>query len=116
MTERPDGTQGEEPVTQAGRPPVPPAPPSDRPAPGTGGQRRTERVPFPLPPLPAQPTADDAPGAPPAAAPATGQLDLGGYPPRVPGRHRPAGDDRSVARDEDPPDDPAPDGGAHRAR
>ncbi|MFQ1001173.1 hypothetical protein [Modestobacter sp. SSW1-42] len=77
------------------------------------GRHRTERVPFPLPPLQgdrptAPPTeqlpAQPAPGAParqPAAAPETGQLQLGGYPPRVPGpaRQRPA--DPPPAADDD---------------
>ena len=88
MSDAPDGTEPEtvaEPVTQTGRPPVPPRPaPSGAAAAGGGepAQHRTERVPFPLPPLP----AEEAPPA--AAEPMTGQLDFGGYPPRVPGAGR----------------------------
>jgi len=104
----PDGTEsgpGEARTRQSGRPPVPTAVPSEQHA--ADGQHRTERVPFPLPPrhdgeqprpaaprteqLPAQP-AGGAPDGQPPAAPVTGQLRLGGYPPRVPGaaRTRPA--------------------------
>ena len=88
MRNAPDGPDGDpvgEPVPQMLRPPVPPRPvPSDATSEeGTpAGQHATERVPFPLPPL-------DRQGAP-AQDPETGQLDLGGYPPRVPGRPRPA--------------------------
>ncbi|QXG75869.1 hypothetical protein KUM42_19215 [Modestobacter sp. L9-4] len=111
-----DGTDTgpvEERTRRSGRPPVPAPVPSEQ----ADGQHRTERVPFPLPPLhgdqqpgerpaaprteqlPAQP-APGAPGRQPAAAPETGQLQLGGYPPRVPGASRP----RPAT------DDPAPDG------
>ena len=89
-----DGPEGDpvvEPVAQTGRPPVPPRPaPSDTSAEeaAAAGQHATERVPFPLPPL-------DSDGAPPPD-PETGQLDLGGYPPRVPGRPRPGRDDRGT--------------------
>ncbi|MGY1838598.1 MULTISPECIES: hypothetical protein [unclassified Modestobacter] len=72
----------EEPVEQTGRPPVPGRAPADDVSPagepdGTpaGGDRHhTERVPFPLPA--------------PKQAPQTGRLQLGGYPPRVPGAGR----------------------------
>ena len=79
-----------EPVAQTGRPPVPPrpAPSGASPDEAAAGQRATERVPFPLPPL----DSDDAP----PPDPETGQLDLGGYPPRVPGRPRPGRDDRGT--------------------
>ena len=81
MTEASDGPQTgpvEEPVPQTRRPPVPGAVPPDEP-----GRHRTEQVPFPLPPLPPMPAA---PVPAPTPGPATGQLDRGGYPPRVPGR------------------------------
>ena len=86
MSNAPDGPDPEpvaEPVAQTGRPPVPPrrapshAAPAERAA---GAQHSTERVPFPLPPLARQ-------GAP-VHDPETGQLDLGGYPPQVPGAGR----------------------------
>jgi len=76
---------GEQPVAQTGRPPVPRAVPADEPR-GDDGVQRTEQVPFPLPPLPSGSPA-------PVAGPATGQLDLGGYPPKPPGRGRPRPDD-----------------------
>jgi hypothetical protein len=79
----PDRDPVAEPVTQTGRPPVPPRPVPAGAGPEEGapaGQHATERVPFPLPPL-------DRQGAP-AQDPETGQLDLGGYPPRVPGAGR----------------------------
>ena len=97
-----DGTEDgpvEERTRRSGRPPVPAAVPSE--ADAGDGQHRTERVPYPLPALqgdrpaaprteqlPAQP-APGSPGRQPAAAPETGQLHLGGYPPRVPGPARP---------------------------
>jgi hypothetical protein len=84
----------EEPVTQTGRPPVPPPVASDAPGDGTAadhpGVHHTDPVPFPLPaPAPAdepsKPRREPAPDE-------TGVLDLRGYPPRVPGRDiRPAG-------------------------
>ena len=102
-----DGTEtgpAEEATRRSGRPSVPAPVPSE---PDAGdGRHRTERVPFPLPPLqgdrpsaprteqlPAQP-APGAAGRQPAVAPETGQLQLGGYPPRVPGaaRQRPSGE------------------------
>ncbi len=97
----PDGDPAVEPVPQLLRPPVPPRPvpwdaTSEEGAPA--GRHATERVPFPLPPLDRQ----DAP----AQDPETGQLDLGGYPPRVPGAGRP----RPVR------DEPAPDGGGRHGR
>jgi hypothetical protein len=82
----------EDPVTQTGRPPVPPpvssAAPTDD-APDGGQVLHTERVPFPLPGLS---PADGPPRPPRKPAPdETGVLDLRGYPPRVPGRDiRPA--------------------------
>jgi len=100
-----DGTEDapvERGTRRSGRPPVPAPVPFEQEA--GEGQHRTERVPFPLPPLqgerpaaprteqlPAQPASGD-PGRQPTAAPETGQLQLGGYPPRVPGaaRQRPA--------------------------
>ena len=108
-----DGTETgpvEERTRRSGRPPVPAAVPSDQ---AGDGQHRTEQVPFPLPPLrlegqqrpgeprPAAPRTEQLPvqparnPGPPPAAPETGQLQLGGYPPRVPGasRPRPATDD-----------------------
>ena len=112
-----DGTDTgpvEERTRRSGRPPVPAPVPSEQ----ADGQHRTERVPFPLPPLdgdqqtgerpaaprteqlPAQP-APGAPGRQPAAAPETGQLQLGGYPPRVPGPGRP----RPGAAADDPAED-----------
>ena len=101
----PGGGPGEQPVPQTGRPPVPRPLPSDAGRPDRDGDEGswhvTEQVPFPLPPLP--------PGAPePVPGPATGQLDLGGYPPRVPGppSRRPA------AAADDPGDDPAGSGSA----
>ena len=107
-----DGT-GTGPVDDAtrrsGRPPVPAPGPSEQPA--GDGQHRTERVPFPLPPLqgerpaaprteqlPAQP-APGTPGRQAPGAPETGQLQLGGYPPRVPGAARPRAAD--PAQDDD---------------
>jgi hypothetical protein len=63
-----------------GRPAAPRAVPL--PPEGDAGRHRTEQAPVPLPPATA---AQD-----PVAGPATGQLDLGGYPPRVPGP-RPSG-------------------------
>ncbi|MGY1842846.1 hypothetical protein [Modestobacter sp. SYSU DS0875] len=94
---------GEEPVPQAGRPPVPGRAPTDD---GRYGQQdaeqggegwhRTERVPFPLPGLHQHL---------PEQAPETGRLQLGGYPPRVPGAiRRPdaaPGDRRTDGPDED---------------
>jgi hypothetical protein len=99
-----DGTgagPAEEWTRRSGRPPVPTPVSSE--TDGEDGQHRTERVPFPLPPLrsedeqrpaaprteqlPAQPAPGTAGGRP--AAPETGQLELGGYPPRVPGAGRP---------------------------
>jgi hypothetical protein len=70
---------GAQPVPQTGRPPVPRRVPSDPPPPADqpDSWHRTEQVPFPLPPLPSI-------GAAPVPGPETGQLDLGGYPPRVP--------------------------------
>jgi len=93
-------------VTQTGRPPVPRPVPSDAAeSRGEGdGVQRTEQVPFPLPPLP--------PGSPaPVAGPATGQLQLGGYPPKVPGpgRARPDGEGKGG-------DDDGADGGASHGR
>ncbi|MGY1856247.1 hypothetical protein [Modestobacter sp. SYSU DS0290] len=99
----------EEPVAQTGRPPVPGRAPADGDqdgrqqdgrqqdgAPAGDGVHRTERVPFPLPglhqPMPAQApqTQTQAPDtqAPDTQAPETGRLQLGGYPPRVPGAAR----------------------------
>ena len=104
---------GERPVTQTGRPPVPRAAPADaaeqrRDDDGVqrrddDGVQRTEQVPFPLPPLRAGSPA-------PVAGPPTGQLDLGDYPPKVPGpgRHRPEDDPDGRPRDEPHGD---PDGG-----
>jgi hypothetical protein len=86
------------PVQQTGRPPVPATAPADddaRPD-EEAGRHRTEQVPFPLPPLP---PADARPAAVPG--PATGQLDLSGYPPRVPGGRRP--DAAAADPDEDAP-------------
>lgn len=115
-----DGTDegpAEQRTRRSGRPPVPAPVPSATDA--GDGQHRTERVPFPLPPmqlggaqrpgeprpaaprteqLPVQPARD--PGAPPAA-PETGQLRLGAYPPRVPDADRP----RPAALDEADDDD-----------
>jgi len=92
---------GERPVTQTGRPPVPRLAPADAAEQhrDDDGVQHTEQVPFPLPPLPAGSPA-------PAAGPPTGQLDLGGYPPKVPGpgRHRPDDDADGGSSDE-------PDGG-----
>ncbi len=79
----------------------PPVPPTGRPGGGAAdGAHRTERVPFPLP----APTPVDGPSDVPAGPgqPETGALDLGGYPPRVPG----AGARRPV-RPGPPPDEEA---------
>ena len=125
-----DGTENgpvDDATRRSGRPPVPAPGPSEQQA--GDGQHRTERVPFPLPPLrseggqrsgeprPAAPRTEQlpaqsasAPGQPPAA-PVTGQLQLGGYPPRVPGRARPAAQDREP-EDETPEDGPGGDDGA----
>jgi hypothetical protein len=86
------------PVQQTGRPPVPVTAPSEDTArrDDESGWHRTEQVPFPLPPLP---PGDARPAAVPG--PATGQLDLSGYPPRVPGGRRP--DAATAAPDEDAP-------------
>jgi hypothetical protein len=75
-----------QPVPQTRRPPVPgtASDPSAR-RDDEAGQRRTEQVPVPLPPLPDAP-ADARPA--PVAGPATGQLDLSDYPPRLSGRRR----------------------------
>ena len=115
-----DGTDTgpvEERTRRSGRPPVPAPVPSE--AEAGDGQHRTERVPFPLPPMrlegaqrpgeprPAAPRTEQLPvqparnPGPPPAAPQTGQLQLGGYPPRVPGADRP----RPAVPDEDAPDD-----------
>jgi hypothetical protein len=107
VSNTPDGPEYEsvaEPVTQAGRPPVPPRPVPSGAATAeeeTAGQHRTERVPFPLPP----PAQQDEP----AHDPETGQLDLGGYPPRVPGAGRPR-------RTADPEGPDATDGGGRHGR
>ncbi|MGY2081160.1 hypothetical protein [Modestobacter sp. SYSU DS0657] len=93
----------EEPVAQTGRPPVPGRAPADDgrdgrqdAEPGGEGRHSTERVPFPLPEL-HQHLPEQAPG--------TGRLQLGGYPPRVPGAiRRPdaaPGDRRTDWPDED---------------
>jgi hypothetical protein len=76
-----------QPVPQTRRPPVPGTAPSDPSArrDHEAGVHRTEQVPFPLPPLPEAP-ADARPS--PVAGPATGQLDLSDYPPRLSGRRR----------------------------
>jgi hypothetical protein len=85
----PDAAPVAEPVPQTGRPPVPPrpAPSGELPVTGTG------------------PVGEPATGQP--AEPMTGQLDLGGYPPRVPGAGRP----RPVRDDPD-----AEDGGSRHGR
>ncbi|WP_369137813.1 hypothetical protein [Modestobacter versicolor] len=88
------------PTRRSGRPPVPPRPgPAADPAEVRAGQHATERVPLPpssagIAPVEPDGVPDGPDGAPaPLAAPETGQLDLGSYPPRVPGRPRP--DDRA---------------------
>ena len=83
-SEGPDQEPVADPVAQTGRPPVPRPVPEDGAAAQVpdGGRHRTEQVPFPLPPLP-QVTPESRPA--PVAGPQTGQLDLGDYPPRVPG-------------------------------
>jgi hypothetical protein len=85
VSEGPQTGPADEDVRRAGTPPVPPPVAADPfPAPtGDAGRHRTEQVPFPLPPV-------AAPGAPPATpGPPTGRLQLGGYPPRVPGAGAP---------------------------
>ena len=102
-SDRPGSGPEEQPVTQTGRPPVPRPAPTDPGDPrDDDGVQRTEQVPFPLPPL-------RAGSPPPVAGPPTGQLDLGGYPPRVPGAGRGRPDDGDPG-DGDDPDDGAPDG------
>jgi hypothetical protein len=86
----PDAAPVAEPVPQTARPPVPPRPAPSGELPVTG---------------PGNGPADE-PATGPAAEPMTGQLDLGGYPPRVPGAGRP----RPVR------DDPAEDGGSRHGR
>ncbi len=83
---------------RAARPPVPPA--GRAPGRAVDGEQPTERVPFPLPaPAPVGEPAG-APAAP--GPPETGALDLGGYPPRVPG-----GAARRPVRPEPAPDEEA---------
>lgn len=73
---------GTGPVGQrAARPPVPPTGRAPRRA--ADGEHRTERVPFPLPAPGAVAEPSGAPTR--TGQPETGALDLGGYPPRVPG-------------------------------
>ena len=110
----PGAGPGQEPVAQTGRPPVPRRVPEGTQDDVPVGEQRTERVPFPLPPLPSAGSTGSsaasagAPagstGAPsPVPGPETGQLRIGGYPPRVPGRPRgragtegaPAAEDRA---------------------
>jgi hypothetical protein len=112
MSEGPDGRQDgpAESIRRSGRPPVPPRPvPADGPA-APAGQHPTERI--PLPPStagvargdhqPEDEREEEQPVAPrPVAAPETGQLDLGSYPPRVPGRPRPGREDAGSRPDDD---------------
>ena len=85
MSDRSEGPRTGPVGQQTGRPEQPPVPrplaadPPSASSPDDEGRYRTERVPYPLPPL----TPQDEPDR------ETGQLDLGGYPPRVPGTGRP---------------------------
>jgi hypothetical protein len=100
----PDPERVAEPVPQTGRPPVPRRLSSGAPsrAEGDDGGHRTEEVPFPLPPLP-QVIPDSRPAEVPG--PETGELDLGDYPPRVPGglRSRPGTRPEGTGHDDGAP-------------
>jgi hypothetical protein len=105
VSDGPSTGPADEHVRRAGTPPVP-RPAGGDPSlarDGDDGRHRTQQV--PLPPTAAPPVV--APG------PATGRLQLGGYPPRVPGA--PRTDPRPAAQPpEDAPSRSAqlPDGGA----
>ncbi|MCW2508015.1 MAG: hypothetical protein JWP68_1163 [Modestobacter sp.] len=105
MSDRSDGPDTGPVEERAGRPDRPPVPrslPADDPG-VLDGRHRTEQVPFPLPPLPPQDV--------PRPAPETGPLDLGGYPPRVPGPvRRPDTARQDAAPEDDATARPDPDG------